>query len=137
MGLDEAVDYGQLEPSANDDDGRVGHIHRSDSTMSQSKTLTPSRGGTLKKKQSLKKTGSIRRSSSTRSARAGSVKSRDLGEREKYMQGEGDELYSAFFTPVPTTGNPTEILAGRFQGETHYPRILFLFTHLLNESNDR
>ncbi|MCJ1392385.1 hypothetical protein MMC18_005252 [Xylographa bjoerkii] len=98
-------------------DGRPIDLQHADSTMSQSQTLTPSRGGTLKKKQSLKKSGSIRRTSSTRSARPGSVKSLELGEREKYADGKGDELYSAFFTPVPTSGNPTEILATRFQGK--------------------
>ncbi|MCJ1381892.1 hypothetical protein MMC17_005004 [Xylographa soralifera] len=97
--------------------GRPGELEHTDSTMSQSQTLTPSRGGTLKKKQSLKKSGSIRRSGSTRSARPGSVKSLELGESEKYTDGHGDELYSAFFTPVPTSGNPTEILANRFQGK--------------------
>ena len=97
--------------------GRPGELEHTDSTMSQSQTLTPSRGGTLKKKKSLKKSGSIRRTSSTRSARPGSVRSLELGESEKYTHGHGDELYSAFFTPVPTSGNPTEILANRFQGK--------------------
>ncbi|MCJ1282813.1 hypothetical protein MMC26_002139 [Xylographa opegraphella] len=97
--------------------GRPGDLDHTDSTMSQSQTLTPSRGGTLKKKQSLKKSGSIRRSSSTRSARPGSVRSLELGDGERNTHGPGDELYSAFFTPVPTSGNPTEILANRFQGK--------------------
>ena len=89
-------------------------MRRSDSVMSQSQTLTPSRGGTLKKKNSLKKSNSLRRSGSRRSLGAGSVQSLILGDKEKY---EGADLYSAFFTPVPTRGNPTEILANRFQGE--------------------
>ncbi|MCJ1319717.1 hypothetical protein MMC15_005053 [Xylographa vitiligo] len=97
--------------------GRPNELEHTDSTISQSQTLTPSRGGTLKKKKSLKKSGSIRRNSSTRSARPGSVRSLELGDSDKYTHGHGDELYSAFFTPVPTSGNPTEILASRFQGK--------------------
>jgi hypothetical protein len=88
-------------------------FRRSDSVMSQSQTLTPSRGGTLKKKNSLKRGASLKRSSSRRSLAAGSVKSLQLGDKERY---EGSDLYSAFFTPVPTKGTPTELLANRFQG---------------------
>jgi hypothetical protein len=29
--------------------------------------------------------------------------------------GDTDEAHSAFYSPVPTTGNPTEVLANRFQ----------------------
>jgi hypothetical protein len=92
-----------------------GELRRSSSQISQSQALMPSRGGTLKKKASLKKTGSIRRSSSKRSSRAGSVRSLVLGEKEKY--GEGEEFNGAFYTPVPTAGSPTDILANRFQGQ--------------------
>lgn len=91
-----------------------GEMRRSNSQMSQSQTLMPSRGGTLKKKASLRRTGSLKRSSSKRSSRAGSVRSLVLGEKEKY--GEGEEYNSAFYTPVPTVGSPTDILANRFQG---------------------
>lgn len=91
-----------------------GELRRSSSQMSQSHTVMPSRGGTLKKKASLRKTGSIKRSSSRRSSRAGSVRSLALGEKEKY--GEGGEFNSAFYTPVPTVGTPTDVLANRFQG---------------------
>ena len=97
-----------------------GGLRRSGSGMSQSQTLTPSRGGTLKKKNSIKRSGSLRRSSSRKSLAAGSVKSLALGDHEKY---EGGNLYSAFFTPVPTKGNPTEILSNRFQGEFYFMRI--------------
>lgn len=91
-----------------------GELRRSNSQMSQSQTLMPSRGGTLKKKASLRKTGSVKRSSSRRSSRAGSVRSLVLGEKEKY--GEGEDFNNAFYTPVPTVGSPTDILANRFQG---------------------
>ena len=88
-----------------------GPVQRSNSVMSQGDTLIPSRGGTLKKKASLRRTGSLKRSSSRRSSRAGSVRSLAL-----QSAGDGDEAHSAFFSPVPTSGNPTEILANRFQG---------------------
>ena len=111
--FNEDLDTTRPASSATPGEGFANNIDRSDSVMSQSQTLTPSRGGTLKKKNSLKKSGSIKRSGSRRSLAAGSVKSLALGDRDKY---EGSDLYSAFFTPVPTQGNPTEILANRFQG---------------------
>ncbi|KAH8592239.1 hypothetical protein B0O99DRAFT_630100 [Bisporella sp. PMI_857] len=85
-------------------------VHRSNSATSQGEALLPSRGGTLKKKASLKKSSSLRRSGSRRSSRAGSVRSLAL-----QTSGDADEMRSAFYSPVPTTGNPTEILANRFQ----------------------
>ena len=85
----------------------------SESATSEPRTLVPSRGGTLKKRNSLKRSSSLRRSDSRKSLAAGSVRSLRLGDGEKY---EGSDLYSAFFTPVPTKGNPTDILANRFQG---------------------
>jgi hypothetical protein len=88
-----------------------GPMLRSNSVMSQGETLTPSRGGTLKKKPSLKKSSSLRRSSSRRSSRAGSVRSLALQPATDL-----DDMHSAFFSPVPTSGSPTEILATRFQG---------------------
>ncbi|KAJ5046446.1 uncharacterized protein L3040_003689 [Drepanopeziza brunnea f. sp. 'multigermtubi'] len=85
-------------------------MQRSDSVMSQGDTLIPSRGGTLKKKASIRKSGSVKRSPSRRSPQAGSVRS-----LAHQASGEVDETNSAFYSPVPTTGNPTEILANRFQ----------------------
>lgn len=95
-------------------DGEIG----SESVASGSQTLLPTRGGTLKKKNSLKRGTSLRRSNSRKSLAAGSVKSLHLGDKGKY---EGSDVYSAFFTPVPTKGNPTDILANRFQGKIKYP----------------
>jgi hypothetical protein len=84
-------------------------MRRTLSNGSQGDTLIPSRGGTLKKKASLKRSNSMKRSGSRRSSRAGSVRSLALQPEAE------NELYSAFYSPVPTTGNPTEILANRFQ----------------------
>ncbi|KAK3384743.1 hypothetical protein B0H63DRAFT_169253 [Podospora didyma] len=69
-----------------------------------------SRGNTLKKKASLRRGGSLKRSSSRRSMKAGSVRS--LAFQSTTDQ---DEVHSAFYCPVPTAGNPTEVLANRFQ----------------------
>ncbi|OJD19724.1 hypothetical protein AJ78_00347 [Emergomyces pasteurianus Ep9510] len=91
-------------------------LHRSDSQMSATQSLLPSRAtGTLKKKPSLSKKGSLRRSGSRRSSRAGSVRSLALGEKEKYGIVDGDEVNSAFYVPIPTSGSPTDVLAARFQ----------------------
>ncbi len=98
--------------------GNSDEFRRDNSTMSQSHTLTPSRGGTLKKRQSLKKKGSLRRSASGKNGRPDSIRSFD-GEKEVYS-GDHAELNNAFFTPVPTTGSPTEILASRFQGMSEF-----------------
>lgn len=91
-----------------------GGIHRSNSAMSRDgavgDNLLPSRGSTLKKKNSLKRSSSLGRKGSRRSSRAGSVRSLAL-----QSAGDVDEMHSAFFSPVPTSGNPTEILANRFQ----------------------
>ena len=97
------------------DSGPRGDMHRSNSTMSQSHTLTPSRGGTLKKKRSLSKKGSVKRTGSRRSSYAGSIKGLDTG-GQQYDGANDAQTNDAFFTPVPTTGSPTEILANRFQG---------------------
>lgn len=71
----------------------------------------PGRHNTLKKKNSLRRNGSLKRSGSRRSTRAGSVRSLAL-----QSNSDRDEGNNAFHVPVPTTGNPTEILANRFQG---------------------
>ncbi|PGH26552.1 hypothetical protein AJ80_01681 [Polytolypa hystricis UAMH7299] len=88
---------------------------RPESQISVSHSQLPSRAGTLRKKPSLGKKGSLRRAGSRRSSRAGSVRSMNLGEKEKYGVVEGDEINSAFYVPIPTTGNPTEVMAARFQ----------------------
>lgn len=58
----------------------------------------------------------MRRSGSKRSLRAGSVRSLVLGDKEKYSVDGAEDQNSAFYIPVPTNGNPTEVLADRFQG---------------------
>ena len=85
-------------------------------TKSQSHTLTPSHAGTLKKRQSLGQKNSLKRSGSRKHSHAGSVRSLTVADD---VDANGSEMNSAFFTPVPTTGSPTDILANRFQGRLH------------------
>jgi len=73
----------------------------------------PIRNNTLKKKNSMRRTSSLRRSSSRRSNRAGSVRSLAL-----HSASDPDDASSAFYCPVPTSGNPTDILANRFQSKS-------------------
>ncbi|SLM37125.1 Pleckstrin homology-like domain [Lasallia pustulata] len=107
--LDDGADGSRLG-STLQDGAAATDARRPTSAMSQSNTLTPSRGGTLKKKQSLSRRGSLKRSTSMKSIGAGDV--RDRGKR---ADAEDDEMNSVFFIPVPTHGNPTDILANRFQ----------------------
>ena len=65
---------------------------------------TPKRSGTLKKKSSVKRVGSKR-------SRAGSIHSLKLEETELSNN-------YVFYSPVPTQGNPTEILVNRFQSKS-------------------
>ena len=117
--LSQPAHQNQAEESSGDptgyrlgDNGAGEDMRRDNSTLSQSHTLTPSRGGTLKKKQSVSRKGSLKRASSRRNS-AGSVRSVAFANDGV---AEGDEMNNAFYTPVPTSGNPTEILANRFQG---------------------
>lgn len=115
--LSESVGMHDSGLGINSDDDRPD-MTRADSAlsnpMSQSQTYTPSRQGTLKKKASIKRQSSMKRTLSRRSSRAGSVRSLNLGDKEAYE--DHPDRNSAFYCPVPTTGNPTEILANRFQG---------------------
>ncbi|KAH7271980.1 hypothetical protein MRS44_002490 [Fusarium solani] len=106
----------------------------------------PVRSNTLKKKNSLRRNGSLKRSSSRRSMRAGSVKSLAL-----QSTSDPDEAHSAFHCPVPTSGNPTDALANRFQNwrkvlkdliayfreiQTHYEHRSKSLIKLANVSNN-
>ncbi|CAK7563374.1 MAG: phosphatidylinositol 4,5-bisphosphate-binding protein [Sporothrix epigloea] len=101
-------DASQRGSSIVDGDGDSGA--HSDGGVSGTSTQLPTRGNTLKKKSSLRRGSSLHRSGSRRSMKAGSVRSLALQSRS-----DADESQSAFYCPVPTKGNPTEILANRFQ----------------------
>ena len=91
-------------------------LQRSHSTAShrsaRSNTSNVSRSNTLKKQKSLGgRKGSLKRSSSKRSARAGAIGG------ITYDDTTGEDTNSVFYTPVPTSGDPTETLATRFQSK--------------------
>lgn len=79
------------------------------STLNQG--IAPSRSGTLKKKNSVKRSGSLKRSGSRKSIHAGSIRGVAIEDQERGYDRED----SVFYTPVPTKGTPTELLADRFQ----------------------
>ncbi|KAI2627522.1 hypothetical protein GGR54DRAFT_589336 [Hypoxylon sp. NC1633] len=108
-------------PSSQQNSYQQSNMQRSNSVSSRPEAITTgdtasthaislSRGNTLKKKNSLRRSGSLKRSSSRRSMKAGSVRSLALQSSH-----DSDEVHSAFYCPVPTTGSPTEILSNRFQ----------------------
>lgn len=90
-----------------------GDMHQRSSSRSSTlnQGATPSRSGTLKKKSSVKRTGSMKRSGSRKSMHAGSIRGVTIDDQERGYDRED----SVFYTPVPTKGTPTEILADRFQ----------------------
>ena len=91
-------------------DGDKNHnLHRTPSVMSRSQSQAQAEQA-LPRRGTLKKKASLRRNASRRSSRAGSVRSLAL-QPEPH-----DEMHSAFYSPIPTTGNPTEHLANRFTG---------------------
>jgi hypothetical protein len=82
---------------------------RASTTLNQGST--PSRSGTLKKKGSVKRSASLKRSGSRKSMHAGSIRGVTIDDQERGYDRED----SVFYTPVPTKGSPTEVLAERFQ----------------------
>ncbi len=119
----EGLDTSQQGSSIIGADGTDPRRH--DPSIPQPTAALPSRGGTLKKKRSLSRKGSVKRSSSKRASRSGSLMGVGLGGQDDYTGDFGDEMNSAFFTPVPVTGNPTEILANRFQCKLCVPMSTF------------
>lgn len=91
------------------------------STLNQGSA--PSRSGTLKKKGSVKRTGSLKRSGSRRSLHAGSIRGVAIDDQEQGYERE----QSIFYTPVPTKGSPTDILAERFQTWRKFLKDLIIY----------
>lgn len=93
----------------------------------------PSRNNTLKKKSSMRRstgaTGSLKRSGSRKSLAAGSIKSVGGGN-------ETEDFNSAFYTPVPTHGSPTDILANRFQSWRQLLKSLIAYFREIQSSYD-
>ena len=91
------------------DNGGLDRSASNASTAAYRDATTPSRAGTLKKKASVSRKSSLRRSGSRRSTVAGSIAG--VGH-----SGANADYNSALYTPIPTHGSPTDILANRLQG---------------------
>lgn len=103
----EEVEVNRIEESTTAEG--VSAVNRSSSTATTAvHASAPSRSNTLKKKSSMRKADSVKRSASRKSLRAANH-AEFSGVHDK------KEYNSAFYTPIPTHGAPTEILAGRFQ----------------------
>ena len=113
--LHEHVETGPNVSSAQN--GNAMPLLRGNMPVSTANLAAPSRGGTLKKKNSMSRKDSIKRADSKRSARDEPVKIRIIDHDEKLVVGDEDNTNSVYYTPVPTSGVPTEALANRFQGE--------------------
>lgn len=99
-------------------DGPKGSLSRANSNKTSTTAVaTPSRGGTLKKKSSVKRNSSLMRSGSRRSLRSSSIGGMGYDGGRRSIRGDPAELKSAFYTPVPTSGTPTAVLADRFEGK--------------------
>ncbi|KAE8147192.1 hypothetical protein BDV25DRAFT_142978 [Aspergillus avenaceus] len=130
----EECDVASQRGSVNFEGPSSAAIRRSMSQMSNVRSTTPTRSGTLKKKSSLSKRSSMRRSGSKRSLRAGSVRSLVLGDKEKYSVDGTEDQNSAFYIPIPTNGSPTEVLADRFQSWRKVLKDLIVFFKELQKS---
>ncbi|KAH6844903.1 hypothetical protein B0I37DRAFT_170918 [Chaetomium sp. MPI-CAGE-AT-0009] len=148
--FNEEWDASQRGSSVIDDQGH-GTMQRSTSYSGHASGIigdgsSLSRGNTLKKKASIRRSGSLKRSGSRRSMKAGSVRSLALQSTT-----DQDEMHSAFYCPVPTAANPTEVLANRFQAwrkmlkdlityfreiQTHYEHRAKSLTKLANVLNN-
>ena len=108
--FDEDFDARTRGSSILDGDAPQRSASRASRTSTLNQGTTPSRSGTLKKKASIKRSGSLKRSGSRKSSR-GSIRGVPTDGAEHGYDRED----SVFYTPVPTKGSPTDILADRFQ----------------------
>ncbi|EME77800.1 uncharacterized protein MYCFIDRAFT_205303 [Pseudocercospora fijiensis CIRAD86] len=89
-----------------------------------------SRSNTLRKKNSVKRASSLKRSGSKKSLRAGSLKG--FGG----IDADDANFNSWSFTPVPTSGTPTDILANRFQAWRQLLKSLITYFREIQQSYD-
>lgn len=129
----EDFDAGSRPTSSVADGPHHAGINRSASNAStavygQANQGTPSRSNTLKKK------ASIRRSGSRKSLAAGSIRS--VGGKSVGGGNETEDFNSAFHTPIPTQGSPTDILANRFQSWRQLLKSLIAYFREVQTSYD-
>ena len=123
-------DFDASRPSSSIANDGSGGADRATSTATTAVPASaPSRSNTLKKKSSVRRTGSLKRSSSKKSINAGSVAGHGGANTDK-------EYNSAFSTPVPTHGTPTEVLANRFQAWRQLLKSLITYFREIQTSYD-
>ncbi|KXT03762.1 hypothetical protein AC578_726 [Pseudocercospora eumusae] len=83
---------------------------------------------TLKKRNSVKRASSLKRSGSKKSLRAGSLKG------FAGVDADDANFTSWSYTPVPTTGTPTDILANRFQAWRQLLKSLITYFREIQQS---
>ena len=110
---DSTISGAQLQ-APNGDAYRLGQ----DDSAASTGSVPRSRTGTLQKKSSLSRKSSLKRADSRKSTATANVKSSILGHNEKFTMGDENDMNSAYYIPVPTSGTPTEVLANRFQGKS-------------------
>jgi hypothetical protein len=108
--MSRSASHGPFRDDYTDISGPLGSQYGDNSLRRSSSTASISRSNTLKKQKSLSRKSSLRRSNSKRSMRAGSIGG------ITYDDTSGVDKRSVYYTPVPTSGSPTNILANRFQG---------------------
>lgn len=99
-----SIPHHEASPSQRHDDAG---LQRTTSNRSTGGTIV-GRSNTLRKQKSLSRKTSLKKSASRKSLTAGSIKG--------VHDDRPDDYNSVFYTPVPTTGAPTDVLANRFQG---------------------
>ncbi|KAJ5732617.1 hypothetical protein N7493_004098 [Penicillium malachiteum] len=95
---------------------------RSVSRASHAPSMTPSQGSLSRK--GSKKISKLSRSRSSKSLDAGRLS--QIDNRERYLDGPED-VNSALVVPIPTNGNPTEVLSNRFQAWRKILKDLIVF----------
>ena len=121
------------------DDGAAPRPPRSASTASTAVPLVaPSLSNTLKKKQSATRlvTRSASQKSLKRSTSRKSLAPGGIGGMAQDGSVDGEDYYSALYTPIPTTGTPTEVLANRFQSWRQLLKSLITYFRELQGSYD-
>jgi hypothetical protein len=109
--MSRSASYGLLQDDYTDISGPASSQHGDGAIRRSSSSASISRSNTLRKQKSLSRRSSLRRSNSKRSIRAGSIGG------ITYDDTTGVDKRSVYYTPIPTSGSPTDILANRFQGQ--------------------
>jgi hypothetical protein len=102
----------EVYPEVNPDFNSPQHAQAGQPLSRSSSRASLGRGNTLRRKNSVSKKDSLKKTGSRKSLRnrSGSGAARTPVDPER-------DVMSIFYTPIPTSGSPCEILANRFQGK--------------------